>query len=498
MIVPKMTYKYLLNIFLLTAVLSLLLLSSCRKDETINTDPSLMLSFSTDSVMFDTVFTTMGSTTRKLMVYNPNENAVMISRVHLAGGVNSPYTVNIDGSSGTEVRDIEIGGKDSMYVFVRVTVDPVNGNLPLVVKDSVIFETNGNVQDVDLISWGQNAHFIVADVHTPGLPPYSIIAAEGEHIHWENDIPYVIVGYGVVDSTASLTIDAGCKIHFYNNSGLWIYKNASIQVNGTMEEEVVFQGVRLEQDYQDVPAQWDRILINESDVNSEFNYAVIKNAVIGIQAETFDEGQGNTLFLNNTKILNMQGWGIFTRFYTIEANNILVANAGSSCLNLTSGGHYSFKNSTFANYWSYSSRKDPLLHLANYYIVYTQDGQEVHVGDVEQAYFGDCILYGAVENEVLIDEYDGVSTVFNYQFDHSLLKAPLTEDEHFVNCLFNEDPLFKDYTVNDFHLDTLSPAINKGIPMGNPFDMDGIERGETPDIGVYEWVEDEDEGILFR
>ncbi|MCK5774753.1 MAG: hypothetical protein KAH25_01175, partial [Bacteroidales bacterium] len=144
-----MTFKYYINIFFLSIIISVLL-SSCRKDETISTDPSLKLSFSTDSVMFDTVFTTMGSVTKKLMVYNPNSNAVNISRVRLAGGVNSPYTVNIDGASGTEVRDIEIGGNDSMYVFIRVTVDPVNGNLPLVVKDSVIFETNGNQQDVDL------------------------------------------------------------------------------------------------------------------------------------------------------------------------------------------------------------------------------------------------------------------------------------------------------------------------------------------------------------
>lgn len=493
-----MTLKNLLNIFFITAVFSLLILSSCRKDETISTDPSMRLSFSTDSVMFDTVFTTMGSTTRELMVYNPNDNAVIISRVRLAGGVNSPYTVNIDGASGTEVRDIEIGGKDSMYVFVRVTVDPVNGNLPLVVKDSIIFETNGNEQDVDLLSWGQNAHFIVADIHTPGLPPYSLIAAEGEHVHWENDKPYVIVGYGVVDSTASLTIDAGCRIHFYNNSGLWIYKNASIHVNGTIDENVIFQGVRLEQEYQDVPAQWDRILINESDVDSEFNYAVIKNSVIGIQAETFDEGQGNTLFLNNTQILNAQGWGIFTRFYTIDANNLLVANTGSSCLNLTSGGNYSFKNSTFANFWSHSARKDPILHLANYYIVTTQDGQEVHIGDIEQAYFGDCILYGGLENEVLLDEYDGELSAFNYSFEYSLLKMPIIEDEYFENCMFNEDPLFKDYSINDFHLDTLSPAIDKGIPMGNSFDLDGIERGDLPDLGVYEWVEEEEERTLIK
>ncbi len=493
-----MTIKNILNILAFSTILALLFFSSCRKDETISTDPSLKLSFSTDSVMFDTVFTTMGSVTKRLMVYNPNNHALIIKRVSLAGGSNSPYSVNIDGSSGTDIRDVEIGGNDSLYIFVRVTVDPVNDNLPLVVKDSILFETNGNVQDVDLISWGQDAHFILADTHTPGLPPYSIIAKEGEAIHWTNDKPYVIVGYGVVDSTGSLTIDAGCRIHFYNSAGLWIYKNGSIHVNGTLEEPVIFQGVRLEQEYQNVPAQWDRIWINESDINSEFTYAIIKNAIIGIQAETLDAGQGNSLIINNTQILNMQGWGIFTRFYNIEANNLLIANTGSSLLNLTTGGNYSFKNSTFANFWGHDVRKDPLLHLSDYFIYSNGSEQVIYTGDLENAYFGDCILYGNLENEILLDKYPESNSIFEYQFENNLMKVTDTQNENFLNCVFNDDPLFIDYSVNDYHLDSLSPIRNLGIPMGNPFDLDGIERSDTPDIGAYQWVPTELDSSPFR
>lgn len=493
-----MTTKNIFNILAISAIAVMLFFSSCRKDETISSNPAYKLSFSTDSVMFDTVFTTMGSVTKRLMVYNPNPNAVIISKVMLAGGSSSPYRVNIDGSSGTEVRNIEILGNDSLYVFVRVTIDPVNDNLPLVVKDSLVFQTNGNNQDVDLVSFGQDAHFIVADVNKPGLPPYSIIAAEGEDIHWPNDKPYVIVGYGVVDSTASLTIDAGCRIHFYNNAGLWIYKNGSIHVNGTLDEPVIFQGVRLEQEYQDVPAQWDRIWINESDVDSEINHAIIKNAIIGIQAETLNAGQGNKLILNNVKILNMQGWGIFTRFYHIEANNLLVANSGSSLLNLTTGGNYSFKNSTFANYWSHDIRKDPLLHLSDYFIVNNGNEQIVYTGDLENAYFGDCVFYGNLDSEVLVDQLPESGSVFNYQFEYSLLKITDTVDDNFTNCFYNKDPIFYDYTVNDFHLDSLSPLRNLGIPMGNDYDLDGIERSGTPDLGAFEWTPTVLDEIPFR
>jgi len=429
------------------------------------------------------------------MVYNPNDNAVKISSVKLAGGSNSPYSLNIDGSSGTEVRDIEIGGNDSLFVFVRVTVDPVNDNLPLVVKDNVIFETNGNRQDVDLVAWGQDAYYIIGkrDTSNTGLPPYKIVAGADENVRWTNDKPYVIVGYAVIDSLGFLTIDPGCRIHFYNNSGLWVYRYGGLQVNGTLEEPVTFEGVRLEEAYSDVPGQWDRIWINESPVNSEINHAIIKNGTIGIQAETLSNGLGNTLLLNNTQILNMQGWGIFTRFYNIEGNNLLVANSGSSLLNLTTGGKYQFRNSTFANYWGFEVRKDPLLHLSDYYVYYNGEEQLVYTGDVEMAYFGDCIFYGNLDNEIFLDKYPESNSLFNYQFDYSLLKMVNQGDEFFTNCIFNEDPLFMDTRMNDYHIDSLSPVRNIGIPMGNPIDLDGVLRSETPDLGAYEWVPQEDE-----
>jgi len=399
-------------VFILLIVISA---TSCRKEETISSDPNYKLQFSTDSVMFDTVFTTMGSVTKRLMVYNPNPNALIISRVSLAGGSNSPYTVNIDGASGSVVRNIEIAGKDSMYVFVRVTIDPLNENMPLVVKDSVIFETNGNYQDIDLLAWGQDAHFILPkpEDQIEGFPQLSYIAHEGEDIHWTNDKPYVVVGYGVVDSAASLTIDAGCRIHFYNGAGLWIYRYANIQVNGTLEEPVTFQGVRLEQEYAQVPS-------------------------------------------------------------------------------LTTGGRYNFKNSTFANYWSYEVRKDPLLHLSDYYIYFNGEEEIIYTGNVEEAYFGDCIFYGNLSDEVFLDKFPEGGTDFYYHFDYSLLKTSPKEDEFFTNCIFNEDPKFIDYSALDFHLDTLSPAIKKGIPMGNAFDLDGILRSQTPDLGAYEWVPEEE------
>jgi hypothetical protein len=40
----------------------------------------------------------------------------------------------------------------------------------------------------------------------------------------------------------------------------------------------------------------------------------------------------------------------------------------------------------------------------------------------------------------------------------------------------------------NFQIDSLSPAIGKGVQMGVPFDINGVDRGTIPDLGAYQWV----------
>ena len=205
-----------------------LLFSSCRKDELIGSDPSYKLSFSSDTLIFDTIFTTIGSTTRTLKIFNPNDQRINISHIRLAGGSSSPYSLNINGVAGSSTENLGIAANDSVFIFVKVTIDPNLQNNPLIITDSIVFETNGNIQDVDLAAWGQDAHFFVGNAKLPGLSyPYIIVANENENITWEDDKPYVIYGWAVIDSAASLSIGPGVDIHFHQNSGLWVYKGGA-------------------------------------------------------------------------------------------------------------------------------------------------------------------------------------------------------------------------------------------------------------------------------
>jgi hypothetical protein len=460
---------------------------SCKKDEIIDNNPSTKLAFSADTLIFDTVFSTIGSITGQLHVYNRSNNKIRISSIKLAGGDNSRYSINVDGLAGNTFNDIEISGNDSIFIFVRVTINPQETTLPFIVTDSIVFETNGNQQDIDLVAWGQNARFIRWNVDRPNLPKYRIVAGEGVDTTWTNDLPIVVYGYAVVDSTASLTINAGTKIYFHNASGLWIYKGGSLKVLGTMDEPVYFQGDRLDEFYSDLPGQWDRIWLNEGSINNEINYAVIKNGFIGIQAETLQEFMGNQLNISNTIIENMSGAGILTKYYLIAGANCVFSNCGQYALALTLGGSYDFRQTTIANFWDFGFRQTQSVVLNNY----IQDNQGQVFAYPMSANFANCIIYGNRDEEISFDENAGDQ--FVYKFDHCLLKTKMDISDHekYINCLKNKDPLFVDFAQNNFQLDSLSPAKNIGsIEIANtvPTDIKGINRTESPDLGAYEWI----------
>ena len=92
-------------------------------DENISTDPSLKLAFSSDTLFFDTIFSTLGSSTARIKVYNPNTKNVKISAIELGSRGGSPYRINVDGVASTtnQFTNIELRAKDSLFIFVDVT-----------------------------------------------------------------------------------------------------------------------------------------------------------------------------------------------------------------------------------------------------------------------------------------------------------------------------------------------------------------------------------------
>jgi hypothetical protein len=477
-----------------SALIMIFILFSCQK-EAINEDPNAKLEFSQDTVFFDTVFTSLGSATQSFTIHNPTKQKIRISSIRLAGGSSSFYRMNVDGQAVFEVNDIDIESKDSLYVFCRVTIDPNDTRNPFVVSDSIVFETNGNIQDVNLVAWGQNANYILADTYIQGYPKFKVIAHENETTRWTADKPYVIYGFAVVDSTGSLEIDRGARIYFHNSSGLWVYKGGNIKAKGTVDSPIIFQGDRLEDFYKDIAGQWDRIWINEGSVNNEIDYAVIRNGFIGLQLETLQHQMGNQIILSNTRIENMTGYGILTRFYNMTAYNNVVVNCGQYLAAFTWGGNYDVRQCTFANYWSASVRVTPSIVLNNFAV----DADNVVYPFEFHGFFGNDILYGRNEDELLLSSDPGAA--FEFKFDHCLLQtlSDVSDQNLYPGCLVNQDPKFVNYLENNYQLDTLSPLIDKGNPeiiTQSFFDLhrdiiENTRQADQPDIGAYEFVKPE-------
>jgi hypothetical protein len=469
---------------------------SCRKDS-IDTDSSVTLNFSTDTVLFDTVFATFGSTTKRLKIYNPTNKTVNISSISVGNGANSQFRINVDGISGNSHSNILIDGKDSLFIFAEVTIDPNNLSNPYIVTDKIKFITNGNSQSVELVAWGQDAHYYIANKTVGGIPVVYLDRDNSDlplDSTWINDKPYVIYGgYLTLDGNDKLTIGPGVQVHLHNSSGIWVYEGGNIRVNGVKDDEVVFQGTRLEYAWQDRPGQWDRIWINEGIVDNVFNYAIIKNGFIGIQAETnpfnapalFDASSANTLRLNNCEIHNNSAVGILATNYKITDTNSVITNSGQYNLLLKGDGDYRFNHTTIANYWAGTERKTPAVFLQN---AYTHSSGVTVVSDLTAANFYNCIIDGDKDIEFTPETVSGGT--INFFVDHCILKTTNSVSGAKYNSITkNPSNLFIDNILHDYHLTSGSSARNKGALIGVLKDKDGNDRDivSNPDLGAYEY-----------
>lgn len=464
-------FSFLSFLFLLAVSIQ----TGCHKDP-LDTDSDAQLLFSRDTIVFDTVFTTVGSATRHFLVHNTSSKAVKISSIRMAGGSNSPFHMNVDGVSCVSTGDVLLRGGDSMYVFVDVTINPNNSNNPLLVEDSIVFETNGNVQRVLLDAVGQDAYF-------------HYYATLNCNEVWTNDKPHVIWGYAIIPSCCQLTIQPGTRVHLHKNSVLAADSCASLRVLGSQANPVTFQGDRLESDYAEEPGQWGFIWLSGGSRDNVIDWAVIKNASAAVRCDTMGASANPTLKISNTKIRNMSYAGILGVAGTwIEGENVAVSNCAESAVIAAYGGKYKFTHCTFGDYWNISSRTSACVVLNNWY----------KIDDTHNSYrsidadFYNCIIYGDQANEIDLDSNMAVGEHFNYFFSHCLLRTNVnvSNTNHFLMNIYNQDPRFHDIPNSDLHIDAGSPAIDIGDPgFIIATDLDGYNRpyNSIPDAGAYEW-----------
>lgn len=474
-------------VYISLIILSLVYLVSCE-DEKYTTATDVKLEFSVDTVMFDTIFTEVGSTTQHLKVYNRCDQAVKVSGIRLIGGEDSDFRLNINGIPSDELTDLEIPANDSIYIFVEVTIDPLGENQPIVVKDSIEFLTNTNLQYVKLVAWGQDIELVEATINND--------------TEWTDQRPYVVYANTLVDKDATLTINPGARIYFHASTGLYV--KGKLLVAGTQEKPVIFQADRLEEAYKDVPDQWNGIFLYSGSHDNAISYAEIKNANIGLQVGNIENEGYASVSIQNTQIYNHSYAGIFALKSKITAYNTLIYNCGYYAAALLIGGEYEFYHTTIANYWggyTARTRSTSSLMISDHVIVDQADGSKLtYSGDLTKAYFANSIVTGNIitGNEVELARLGELE--FNYYFDHCLLSladtANVDNPKYYRNILKNAQPRFIDpYVKMNFQLDTLSDAKDAGSSeIGKLFPYDLLHQNRTldagPDLGAYERVEE--------
>ena len=465
-------------------------------------------------MLFDTVFTTVTTVTKRLWVYNRNPRAVRISQIRLGQPAGSPYSLIINGDEVSTAADLELRGRDSLLILVKARLGDTEANKPFLLTDDLLFTTNGNEQKVKLVAYGQNAYF-----HRNG--------AIGCDEVWRNDKPHVLFDTVQVRPGCTLRIGPGARI--YAHAGAILVVRGTLLVNepadfspGTAEKDTVklnnrnivrFQGDRREPEYADVPGQWVGIVLDAGSQGSRLRYCEIKNSVFGVLLFNPENRRPQPdLTLDNCVIRNInganvsaanpfatQGAGIYSLAGKVTATNCLFTNCGQFALLGSGGTSCELNFCTVANYAPGASRETPSLFFTNE-LPERADGSKPTAPTA--LVIRNSIIWGPRPqgDELVLENPAQFSTLL---VERTLLRskayaaaASTPGEPGFDNRgnILNQDPKFRRTPENfggtafDYRLDAQSPALDKGQPSpAVPRDLLNLPRDpQKPDLGAFE------------
>ncbi len=463
--------------------------TGCR-EEKVSYDPSLCLSFSADTVRFDTVFTTFGSSTRAVMVYNPNKYALNIQSVSVS---TNWFRLNLDGENDPDrLHDITLNGGDSLFLFVRATIDPQDVNTPVFLTDSVCFLVNGNRQRIILEAYGQNVSVIRSPSRCTRMTDFRFTAEK----------PYLV--FDTLALTGVTVMDAGATLYMHAGTSLFLY--GPVRARGTLESPVRITGDRLDKLFPKVPyqmasGQWGGVYLLSADDGAPeepdtLNYVEILSGNIGLYAYSADASNPRRIVLGNARIHNHAQYGVILLNADATVYNSEISNCASYCMYI-SGGSYLITHNTIASFFGY-----PYTNL-NIHTTGREDVPAVCISLIDSTAppasvrLYNNIITGARTNNLVLDTvmesgFDGefasnylMADSFSVSWSHDNVYAS-TDDAVFVNTYY----LHGKYIYYDFRLDSVSPARGIGAEkyaLPYPYDRLGVPRQTPVDAGCYQW-----------
>ncbi|MCM1490426.1 MAG: hypothetical protein NC095_06340 [Muribaculum sp.] len=458
--------------FFIIALLASLLTGGCISDD-VTYSSSDKLTFSSDTLSFDTIFTDLGSQTARLRVFNRASKAINITSIRVRGDEDI-FSINVDGVSGKTFENVEIRANDSIFIFVECFIDANDDSRPFLVEGQLDFLTNGNAQSVTLEAYGQN----VTRLRNVTLNHDVIFNAER---------PYVIFDTLRVAEGTTLTLQPGTRMYFHDKGLLQV--DGCLKALGAQGEMIQMRGDRLgdvltDTGYEILAGQWTGVRFGAGSFGNRMEYVDMQSTVSGVIVDSCGITDRDKLTLVNSWLHNSQGNVLRSSHAKVDAYGCVFSEAGEAVVSLA-GGIHDFAQCTLSNYYLFAISPESILTLSHL----KPEDQGTVRNPLMKAEFKNCIIYGMISPITPGDlEYTDV------YLRNVLLGVNGTDDDHFVSCIWDEDPLFEtirsDYIFN-YHLKEDSPAIGAGNPAYvtpiDMYDMDGINRlaNGNPTLGAY-------------
>ncbi len=438
-------------------ILIAVLVAACADDDNFSTSSSLRLSFSTDTVSLDTVFSRTPSSTYTFWVRNNNDDGLRIADVHLNRRNQTGFRVNVDGSYldntlGSQVSDIEIRRNDSILVFVELTSAEVSQPEPALIEDDLVFALESGLQQkVNLRAWTWDAE----KLYDPLITGQQLI---------DSPTPIIIYGTMTIAEGASLTL---------RNTTLYFHDKAGIEVFGSLTvENSLLRGDRLDRmfsylPYDRVSGQWGGVHFFQSSSRGSFTGSEIRNAcdAVVVDSAALDTTRVR-LSMNNCIVHNAKGYGLRAVNSYVSLVDCQFSNTLGDCVSLV-GGVADISHCTLAQFYPFSAERGAALRFTNY--LGSVDIPLLRLSCTSSILTGydEDVMMGGVRDTVVAFEYHfhntllrtpKVTTSDSIRFENIIWESPkdsIQGKKHFVKV--DEENL--DY---DFHLDSLSTALGLG------------------------------------
>ena len=449
--------------------------TACINDD-ISTSPSDQPTFSVDTLKMGTVFTEDVTVTHKFTVRNRNDKGINLSYIRLRGPTADLFRLNVDGLAGKTFQNVEIRANDSIYVFVEATLPANGGTTPQTVNATVDFLTNGVTSHVVLRADGQDVTRLRALTIT-------------EDTHLTKGRPYQIFDSLVVAEGRTLTLDPGADLRFHD--GATFIVRGTLICNGTLLDPVSIAGDRTGNVITDITfdlmsRQWNGLQFTVSSHGNRMVHTHLRNTWYGVIVSGDGKPSADgapKLWLQNTRLRNSGDLVLEVYDADVQAYGCEFAEAANGVVRLQGGSHI-FNHCTFANYYLFSAIGGAALTLEH-----LSPENDAETGTpYTKALISNSIIYG-LGPDISPGDLLGTEVTLN----HCLLRSNGTDDDNFIACLWDKDPLY--YTVRedyifDYRVKPESPAIGAGDPAltlpDAAVDAYGLTRSTTaPTLGAY-------------